>query len=166
MHRISNRLGWVRNTKTPEATRKELESWLPSYFWDEINYLLVGFGQQHCLPVRPKCETCTNNKLCPAAKGFIKSSEKTTSRQKKHLKLSFDDESTSTKIHISDSKKKTSDCMPLTTTEYQSEHKNSKVELKPEFINDNVQQVNRTADNHISEHSYNRYVDQNLSPTV
>ena len=30
VHRISNRLGWVRKaTKTPEETRKALESWLP-----------------------------------------------------------------------------------------------------------------------------------------
>ena len=30
VHRISNRLGWVRKkTKEPEQTRKDLESWLP-----------------------------------------------------------------------------------------------------------------------------------------
>lgn len=30
VHRISNRLGWVRKpTKDPEQTRKALESWLP-----------------------------------------------------------------------------------------------------------------------------------------
>lgn len=30
VHRISNRLGWTRKqTKSPEATRKELEDWLP-----------------------------------------------------------------------------------------------------------------------------------------
>ena len=32
VHRISNRLGWVKKpTKTPEDTRKALESWLPKY---------------------------------------------------------------------------------------------------------------------------------------
>lgn len=30
VHRIANRIGWTRMlTKTPEATRKELEDWLP-----------------------------------------------------------------------------------------------------------------------------------------
>jgi len=66
VHRISNRLGWtgVRGTKTPEETRKALEGWLPETKWTEINWLLVGFGQQVCLPVGPDCAGCLNNKLC------------------------------------------------------------------------------------------------------
>ena len=32
VHRISNRLGWVKKpTKQPEDTRKALEDWLPRY---------------------------------------------------------------------------------------------------------------------------------------
>ena len=32
VHRISNRLGWVKKTtKNPEDTRKALEEWLPRY---------------------------------------------------------------------------------------------------------------------------------------
>eukprot|EP00112_Aurelia_sp_Birch-Aquarium-sp1_P005925 Seg1666.17 transcript_id=Seg1666.17/GoldUCD/mRNA.D3Y31 product="Endonuclease III-like protein 1" protein_id=Seg1666.17/GoldUCD/D3Y31 len=66
VHRISNRLGWVKKpTKTPEDTRKALEAWLPREEWETINVLLVGFGQQSCLPVGPKCGTCLNNKICP-----------------------------------------------------------------------------------------------------
>lgn len=68
VHRISNRLGWVRQeTKQPEQTRKELESWLPSDFWKEVNHLLVGFGQTICTPVKPKCGECLNKAICPAA---------------------------------------------------------------------------------------------------
>nr|CAH7752596.1 unnamed protein product [Callosobruchus chinensis] len=63
VHRISNRLGWA-NTKTPEGTRKCLEGWLPFELWSEVNHLLVGFGQQTCLPVKPKCETCLNKDIC------------------------------------------------------------------------------------------------------
>lgn len=63
VHRISNRLGWVY-TKTPEETRKALEAWLPYELWSEVNHLLVGFGQQTCLPVRPQCPTCLNYELC------------------------------------------------------------------------------------------------------
>nr|CAI5822206.1 unnamed protein product [Callosobruchus analis] len=63
VHRISNRLGWA-NTKTPEETRKCLEGWLPFDLWSEVNHLLVGFGQQTCLPVKPKCDTCLNKDIC------------------------------------------------------------------------------------------------------
>lgn len=33
--------------------------------WDELNVLLVGFGQQTCLPIGPLCEMCLNCKICP-----------------------------------------------------------------------------------------------------
>ncbi|XP_012587149.1 PREDICTED: endonuclease III-like protein 1, partial [Condylura cristata] len=70
VHRISNRLGWTRMaTRSPEQTRRALEEWLPRELWHEINGLLVGFGQQTCLPVRPRCQACLNRTLCPAARG-------------------------------------------------------------------------------------------------
>ncbi|XP_068204899.1 endonuclease III-like protein 1 isoform X2 [Palaemon carinicauda] len=66
VHRISNRLGWTgKPTKTPEDTRKALESWMPQEIWSEINLLMVGFGQQICLPVGPQCNGCLNVTLCP-----------------------------------------------------------------------------------------------------
>ncbi|XP_039290277.1 endonuclease III-like protein 1 isoform X2 [Nilaparvata lugens] len=69
VHRISNRLGWVQKaTKTPEATRVALESWLPPKFWFEVNHLMVGFGQQICKPVGPKCSDCLNKQLCPVGR--------------------------------------------------------------------------------------------------
>ncbi|CAM5142678.1 unnamed protein product [Eretmochelys imbricata] len=69
VHRISNRLKWVKKeTKTPEETRAALEDWLPRDLWSEINWLLVGFGQQICLPVNPRCKECLNRDICPAAK--------------------------------------------------------------------------------------------------
>ncbi|KAM6939746.1 endonuclease III-like protein 1 [Xenentodon cancila] len=68
VHRISNRLGWLRKpTKNPEETRKLLEEWLPRELWSEINWLLVGFGQQVCLPVNPLCSVCLNQYSCPSA---------------------------------------------------------------------------------------------------
>lgn len=66
VHRISNRLGWVR-TQQPEKTRQALEEWLPSQLWPEINPLFVGFGQTVCLPVKPKCEGCLLKDVCPAS---------------------------------------------------------------------------------------------------
>ena len=71
VHRITNRLGWVR-TKSPEETRKALENWLPREHWAELNPLLVGFGQTICRPVAPKCEECLANLLCPTAPRAIK----------------------------------------------------------------------------------------------
>ncbi|KAG8433278.1 hypothetical protein GDO86_017531 [Hymenochirus boettgeri] len=69
VHRISNRLKWVKKeTKTPEETRVALEDWMPRELWSEINWLLVGFGQQMCLPVSPQCSECLNKAICPGAK--------------------------------------------------------------------------------------------------
>ncbi|XP_031514447.1 endonuclease III-like protein 1 isoform X6 [Papio anubis] len=71
VHRIANRLRWTKKaTKSPEETRAALEEWLPRELWHEINGLLVGFGQQTCLPVRPRCQACLNQALCPAAQGL------------------------------------------------------------------------------------------------
>ncbi|NXT84330.1 NTH protein, partial [Zapornia atra] len=69
VHRITNRLKWVKKeTRYPEETRVALEDWLPRDLWREINWLLVGFGQQTCLPVNPRCNQCLNQDICPAAK--------------------------------------------------------------------------------------------------
>uniref|UniRef100_A0A8C6XMR6 Endonuclease III-like protein 1 n=1 Tax=Naja naja TaxID=35670 RepID=A0A8C6XMR6_NAJNA len=68
VHRICNRLKWAKKeTKLPEETRQALEEWLPRTLWSEINWLLVGFGQQICLPVRPRCSECLNRNICPAS---------------------------------------------------------------------------------------------------
>ncbi len=66
-HRISERLGWTKNCKNPEVTRKQLESFVPKYLWPQINHLLVGFGQTICLPKKPQCFKCklATNNLCP-----------------------------------------------------------------------------------------------------
>ncbi|KAI0134719.1 DNA glycosylase [Xylariales sp. AK1849] len=68
VHRITNMWGWHK-TKNPEETRLALQSWLPKDKWREINWLLVGFGQKVCLPVRRKCGDCELGLrgLCKAA---------------------------------------------------------------------------------------------------
>ncbi|KAL1960546.1 hypothetical protein VTO42DRAFT_7125 [Malbranchea cinnamomea] len=67
VHRITNLWGWHK-TKTPEETRKALESWLPKDKWHEINKLLVGLGQTVCLPVGRRCGECdlAGTGLCKA----------------------------------------------------------------------------------------------------
>ena len=63
VHRISNRLGYIR-TKTPEATEFALREKLPLKYWIEYNALLVTWGQNVCKPISPICSTCPVKKIC------------------------------------------------------------------------------------------------------
>ncbi|MFA6349578.1 MAG: endonuclease III [Candidatus Omnitrophota bacterium] len=63
VHRIPNRLGWVR-TRTPEETEYALRKILPKGQWIKINTTLVTFGQNTCLPVSPLCSQCPVSRLC------------------------------------------------------------------------------------------------------
>jgi endonuclease-3 len=63
VHRISNRLGYVR-TKTPDETEMALRATLPRRYWIGYNDLLVTFGQNVCVPVSPKCSACPVRTLC------------------------------------------------------------------------------------------------------
>ena len=64
VHRISNRLGYVR-TRTPEETEMALRRTLPRRYWIGYNDLLVSFGQNVCAPISPRCSTCPVRPLCP-----------------------------------------------------------------------------------------------------
>ena len=57
VHRISNRLGWVR-TRTPEQTEAALVERIPKRYWLDINELFVLFGRELCRPVGPRCPEC------------------------------------------------------------------------------------------------------------
>ncbi len=63
VHRISNRMGWVR-TKTPAETEQALMLILPKRYWIPINELLVRFGQTVCAPVSPWCSRCPVARWC------------------------------------------------------------------------------------------------------
>jgi endonuclease-3 len=71
VHRISNRLGWVK-TQTPEQTETALRNSLPKKYWIEINDLLVTFGQNICQPVSPWCSKCPLERDCPKSGVFRK----------------------------------------------------------------------------------------------
>ena len=64
VHRISNRLSWLK-TITPEKTEQALMSIIPKELWLMLNRLLVRFGQQVCKPIKPRCNICVINDLCP-----------------------------------------------------------------------------------------------------
>jgi len=63
VHRISNRLGFVR-TRTPDDTEQVLRARLPPRWWLLINDLLVTFGRGHCGPLSPRCSSCPVADLC------------------------------------------------------------------------------------------------------
>jgi len=64
VHRISNRLGWVR-TRTPEETEQALYANTPARWWAYINLYLVTWGQNVCRPVYPRCGDCAIEQHCP-----------------------------------------------------------------------------------------------------
>jgi endonuclease-3 len=63
VHRISNRLGYVR-TKNPEETEFALRKKLPPRYWIPINDYLVAYGQNVCKPVSPFCSRCRLASYC------------------------------------------------------------------------------------------------------
>jgi endonuclease III len=64
VHRISNRLGWVR-TRTPEETERALYESTSARWWPYINLYLVTWGQNVCRPVYPRCGACVIRDHCP-----------------------------------------------------------------------------------------------------
>jgi endonuclease-3 len=64
VHRIANRLGWVR-TKTPEQTEQLLYESTAPRWWPYINLYLVTWGQNVCRPIRPRCGVCVLAPNCP-----------------------------------------------------------------------------------------------------
>ena len=64
VHRIANRLGWVR-TRTPEDTEHALYTVLPKKWWPDVNLYLVTWGQNVCKPVYPRCRVCVVSAECP-----------------------------------------------------------------------------------------------------
>lgn len=64
VHRISNRLGWVR-TRTPDETEQALYGATERKWWPHINLYLVTWGQNVCRPNYPRCNECVIASECP-----------------------------------------------------------------------------------------------------
>ncbi len=64
VHRISNRLGWVKTT-LPEHTEIALKQVVPKHYWKDLNDMLVQFGQNICKPISPWCSKCPITNYCP-----------------------------------------------------------------------------------------------------
>lgn len=63
VHRISNRLGWIR-TRTPEETEQALYRTMDRRWWPVVNQFLVTWGQNVCRPVYPRCGECAIVTMC------------------------------------------------------------------------------------------------------
>jgi endonuclease III len=64
VHRISNRLGWVK-TRTPEETERALYNNTRERWWAYFNLYLVTWGQNVCRPTYPRCPMCVIRPYCP-----------------------------------------------------------------------------------------------------
>jgi endonuclease-3 len=64
VHRISNRLGWVK-TRTPEETEHALYKRIDERWWAYLNLYLVTWGQNVCRPIYPRCPQCVIRPHCP-----------------------------------------------------------------------------------------------------
>src|SRR5262245_6310613 len=63
VHRVSNRMGWVR-TETPEETERKLVDLIPRRHWPAVNELLVAHGKAVCRPIGPRCGECPVSGSC------------------------------------------------------------------------------------------------------
>ena len=63
VHRISNRIGIVK-TQNPKKTEEELIKIIDRKYWLILNNTFVKYGQNICLPIRPKCEICSLKDIC------------------------------------------------------------------------------------------------------
>ena len=63
VHRISNRIGIVK-TQNPKKTEEELIKIIDKKYWLVLNNTFVRYGQNICLPIRPKCEICSLKYIC------------------------------------------------------------------------------------------------------
>ncbi len=63
VHRITNRLGWVKTTQ-PETTEKELTHLIPKKWHQIVNRVFVMHGQHVCFPRNPNCTVCPILKYC------------------------------------------------------------------------------------------------------
>lgn len=66
VHRVSNRLGWVK-TAEPEETEEHLEELIPRKYWIIVNETLVNHGKNICRPIRPRCLECPVSNKCSYA---------------------------------------------------------------------------------------------------
>jgi endonuclease-3 len=66
VQRISQRLGWTKNTEPPKIER-DLCALIPRAKWDITSHVLIFHGRRVCFARKPNCEGCSVNDVCPSA---------------------------------------------------------------------------------------------------
>lgn len=66
VRRLSKRLGLTENTD-PNKIEKDLMKIVPESEWKRVTNLLIFHGRNVCMARKPKCGTCSLNKICPLA---------------------------------------------------------------------------------------------------
>jgi len=89
VHRLSNRLGWA-DSKTPEQTRKQIQSFLPQSVWGDLNLILVVHGQTICKPVKPRCWECKVAGLCLTGQEYLANNPAKKTKKIKKTQISED----------------------------------------------------------------------------
>ena len=63
VHRVSNRMGWIKS-RTPEETERKLVALVPRRLWPVVNEALVAHGKAVCRPIGPRCPECPVRRHC------------------------------------------------------------------------------------------------------
>ena len=61
--RISNRIGFSKETE-PEKVEKDLLKQIPKEYYYDVNHLLVWHGRKTCIARKPLCENCPIKEYC------------------------------------------------------------------------------------------------------
>lgn len=64
--RLSQRLGLTKNT-TAEKIEQDLMKLIPKNEWIRFSHMLILHGRYVCKAIRPECENCVLNDLCPSS---------------------------------------------------------------------------------------------------
>jgi endonuclease-3 len=66
VQRISQRLGWTRQTEPPEI-EGDLMALFPRSEWDMVSHTLIFHGRRTCAARKPACSACPVTEECPSA---------------------------------------------------------------------------------------------------
>jgi endonuclease III len=62
--RVANRIGLVRDARTPLAVEQQLKRVIPRPEWSEAHHLLILHGRYTCIARSPKCAVCPLTGVC------------------------------------------------------------------------------------------------------
>jgi endonuclease-3 len=62
--RVANRIGIVKDARTPLEVERGLKRVIPQGEWSEAHHLLILHGRYTCTARNPKCETCPVAPVC------------------------------------------------------------------------------------------------------